>query len=118
MVKPSDEKCKLAVFKNGHLRLLMTLIGFQRDGENDDPAASWSIPPSLSSDQLKQSLDLIKKSEFSPPTFDDGREAADFIRRKSAGAAGRRAVFDDEDEGIDEDEDEEPLFPAGGPNGQ
>lgn len=116
MVKPDDEKCKTAMFKNGYLRLLMTLIGFQGAGEIDDPEASWTIPPTLSADQLKQGLDLIKKFEFSPPTFDDGREAADLIRRKSAGAAGRRrAVFDDEDDGIDDEEDEELLFPAGGP---
>jgi replication fork protection complex subunit Tof1/Swi1 len=116
VVKPSDEKCKLAMFKNGYVRLLMTLIGFQRVGEIDDPDALWTIPPSLSADQLKQSLELINRSEFSPPAFDDGREAADFIRRKSAGAAGRRrAIFDDEDDGIDDDEDEELLFPAGGP---
>lgn len=116
MVKPSDEKCKLAMFKNGYVRLLMTLIGFQRVGEIDKPDALWTIPPGLSADQLKQSLELINRSEFSPPAFDDGREAADFIRRKSAGAAGRRrAIFDDEDDGIDDDEDEELLFPAGGP---
>ncbi len=112
MVKPSDAKCKVAIYKNGYLRLLMALIGFERVGEIDDPNASWTIPPSLSADQLKQSLDLIKKCEFSPPTFDDGREAVDFIRRKSAGATGRRAIFDDEDDGIDDDE---LLFPAGGP---
>jgi replication fork protection complex subunit Tof1/Swi1 len=96
----------------------MTLIGFQRLGENDDPDSSWIIPSSLSADQLKQSLDLIKKFEFSPPVFDDGREAGDFIRRKSAGAnsSRRKAVFDDEDDGIDDDHDDEDLmFPAGGP---
>jgi replication fork protection complex subunit Tof1/Swi1 len=93
----------------------MSLIGFQRIGDNDDPDASWVIPSTLSADQLKQALDLIKKIEFSPPLFDDGREAGDLIRRKSAGAGGRRReVFDDEDHGIDDEEDEE-LFPMGGP---
>ena len=115
MVKPDDDKCKLATFKNGYLRLLMTLISFQRVGENDDFTAVWTVPSNVSADQLKQSLDLISKSEYSPPTFDDGREAIDFIRRKSAGLSRRRAVFDDEDDAIDDDEDEEILFPAGGP---
>lgn len=115
MVKPDDEKRKLALFKNGYFRLLMSLIGFQRIGDKDDPDASWVIPSTLSADQLLQALDLIKKFEFSPPVFDDGREAGDFIRRKSAGtAARRREVFDDEDDGIDDDEEEE-LFPMGGP---
>jgi replication fork protection complex subunit TIMELESS/Tof1/Swi1 len=104
------------MFKNGHLRLLMTLVGFQRPSEVDDPEGSWTIPSALSADQLKQSLDLVKRFEFSPPVFDDGQEAGDFIRRKSAGLTSRRkAVFDDEDDGIDNDTEEELLFPAGGP---
>ena len=116
MVKPDGSERRLAMFKNGHLRLLMTLVGFQRIGVDDDPEASWVVPSPLSADQLKQSLDLIKKFEFSPPVFDDGQEAGDFIRRKSAAGANRkRAVFDDEDEAIDDDDEEEFLFPAGGP---
>lgn len=115
MVKPGNDARKLAMFKNGLLRLLMNLVGFQRVGLDDDPDASWIIPSELSADRLKQSLDLIKKSEFSPPVFDDGQEAGDFVRRKSAGTAGRRkAIFDDED-GIDDDDDEELEFPIGGP---
>lgn len=105
------------MFKNGHLRLLMTLVGFRRVRENDDPEASWTIPSSLTADQLKEALDLVKKSEFSPPVFDDGQEAGDFIKRKSAPTTSRkRAVFDDEDDGIDNDDDEEELlFEPGGP---
>ncbi|TVY83928.1 Topoisomerase 1-associated factor [Lachnellula suecica] len=115
LVKPDDNARKLAVFKNGHLRLLMTLIGFKRIGLDDDPDTSWVIPAEQSADQLKQSLDLIKRAEFSPPVFDDGNEAGDHIRRVSAGTAGRKkAIFDDED-GIDDDDDEELMFPAGGP---
>ncbi len=105
------------MFKNGHLRLLMNLIGFRRTGDEDDPEGSWTIPSALSADQLKEALDLIKKFEFSPPVFDDGQEAGDFIRRKSASSAARkRAIFDDEDEGIDNyDDEEELLFEPGGP---
>lgn len=91
----------------------MTLIGFKRLGLDDDPDASWTIPSSISADQLQEALDLIKKFEFSPPSFDDGQEAEDLIRRKSAGSR-RRQAFDDEDDGIDDNDDEE-LFPAGGP---
>ncbi|KAH6684327.1 timeless protein-domain-containing protein [Halenospora varia] len=116
LIKPDDPKRKLAMFKNGQLRLLMTLVGFQRIGVDDDPDGSWVVPSSLSADQLKESLELIKKFEFSPPTFDDGQEAGDFIKRVSASTAGRkRATFDDEDNGIDDDDEEEFLFPAGGP---
>ncbi len=93
----------------------MGLVGFQNLGEQDDPECSWAIPSSLTADQLKQSLDLVKKYEFSPPVFDDGQEAGDLIKRKSSGTAARKkAVFDDDDDGIDDD-DEELMFPAGGP---
>ena len=119
VLKPGTDPVRIALFKNGHARLLMTLVGFQRLGSDDDPEASWMIPGTISADQLKQSLDLINKSEFSPPVFDDGQEAGDFIRRKSAGkATGRgRQAFDDEDDGIDndDDDDQELMFPAGGP---
>jgi replication fork protection complex subunit Tof1/Swi1 len=116
VVKADNSTRKIAMFKNGHLRLLMTLVGFQGIAEEDDPEGPWTIPPSLSADQLKQSLDLVKKFEFSPPVFDDGQEAGDFIRRKSAGSSSRRkAIFDDEDDGIDNDTEEELMFPAGGP---
>lgn len=113
-MKPGEDTKRIAMYKNGHLRLLMTLVGFKREGVEDDPEATWIVPSALSADQLKQSLDLIKKFEFSPPVFDDGKEAGDFIRRKSAGSgARRREVFDDEDDDIDDDE--ELLFEPGGP---
>ncbi|KAH8683154.1 timeless protein-domain-containing protein [Tricladium varicosporioides] len=114
-IKTDDPKRKFAIFKNGQLRLLMTLVGFQYIGVDDDPDGLWVVPSSLSANQLRESLELIKKFEFSPPTFDDGQEAGDFIKRVSASTTVRkRATFDDEDNSIDEDE-EEFLFPAGGP---
>jgi len=116
VVKADNSARKIAMFKNGHLRLLMTLIGFHRSSEEDDPEGAWTIPSSLSADQVKQALDLIKKNEFSPPVFDDEQEAGDFIRRKSAASTSRRkAAFDDEDDGIDNDTDEELMFEPGGP---
>jgi replication fork protection complex subunit Tof1/Swi1 len=116
VVKPDNDTRRIATFKNGHLRLLMKLVGLRRVGDDDDPEASWTVPSSLSADQLKEALSLIQKSEFSPPTFDDGEEAGDFIRRKSAETAARKkAVFDDEDDDLDDNDEEEFLFPAGGP---
>lgn len=116
-LRPSNDAIKVATFKNGHLRLLMTLISFLRLSEEDDPETLWIIPSSLSANQLKQSLDLIKATEFNPPVFDDGKEAEDFIRRKSAGISARkRAAYDDDsDDALLSDGEEEFLFPAGGP---
>ncbi|KAG9244797.1 timeless protein-domain-containing protein [Calycina marina] len=115
---PGEEAIRIAIFKNGHLRLLMTLVGFQRLGSEEDPKACWIIPSMLTADQLQQSIDLISKAEFSPPVFDDGQEAADFIRRKPAVkvAARKRQPFDDEDDALNNDEeDKELMFAPGGP---
>jgi replication fork protection complex subunit Tof1/Swi1 len=102
------------MFKNGQLRLLMTLVGFMCVGVDLDPEGSWIIPSNITADQLKQSLDLIKQSEHSPPEFGDGQEAVDYLRRASAATSSRKkAVFDDDD-GIDDD-DEELMFEPGGP---
>jgi replication fork protection complex subunit Tof1/Swi1 len=117
VVQPRDSFIKVAMFKNGHLRLLMNLVGFRRDGGDDDPEAAWSIPATLTAGQLKEAHDLIKKSEFSPPVFDDGKEAGEFIKRKNvATSIKKKAAFDDDDDGIDDDDDdEELLFEPGGP---
>lgn len=116
VIRATEKVYKMAMFKNGHLRLLMTLIGFRRVGADDDPEALWTIPFTLTAGQLKEALDLINKSEFSPPVFDDGKEAGDFIKRKSTPAAARkRQAFDDDDNGIDDASEEEFLFEPGGP---
>jgi replication fork protection complex subunit Tof1/Swi1 len=78
------------MFKNGHLRLLMTLSGLQRLGIEEDSDTSWIVPSTLFADQIKQVIELIKKYEFCPPVFDDGKEAGDFIRRKPVGTANYR----------------------------
>ncbi|KFY75618.1 hypothetical protein V499_04420 [Pseudogymnoascus sp. VKM F-103] len=115
VAKPSDATCKTAMLKNGYLRLLMTLVGLRRIGDENDIDTPWVVPSHLSSAQLKEALTLIKAAEFDPPTFENGYNAEAQIRRVSAAQNRRRAAFDDEsDNGIDED-DAEILFPAGGP---
>ncbi|KAI2471924.1 timeless-domain-containing protein [Annulohypoxylon bovei var. microspora] len=112
-VRTDNDARRVAMFKNSHLRLLMKLVGFERLVPNIDetPESAWIIPSHLTPDQLKESVDLINKAEFNPPTFEDGKLAEDQLRRKTAPR--KKAVFDDDD-GIMDDEDEI-LFPAGGP---
>ncbi|OBT44729.1 hypothetical protein VE00_05323 [Pseudogymnoascus sp. WSF 3629] len=115
VAKPNDAICKTAMLKNGYLRLLMTLVGLRRIGDENDIDTPWVVPSDLSSAQLKEALTLIKAAEFDPPTFENGYNAEAQIRRVSAAQNRRRAAFDDEsDHGIDDD-DAEILFPAGGP---
>jgi replication fork protection complex subunit Tof1/Swi1 len=116
-VRPDDDARRTAMFKNPHLRLLMKLAGFEclAPQLDETPESDWIIPSKFTADQLKESLDLIGRAEFDPPTFEDGQLAEDQLRRKAAPRAPRKkAVFDDDDEGIDDDDDEM-LFPAGGP---
>ncbi|KAI1806384.1 timeless-domain-containing protein [Daldinia bambusicola] len=115
-IRPDSDARRTAMFKNSHLRLLMKLVGCERlvPGADETPESTWVIPLHVTADQIQDSLDLIKKAEFNPPTFDDGKLAEDQLRRKAA--ARRKAVFDDDDDGIaDDDDDDEILFPAGGP---
>jgi replication fork protection complex subunit Tof1/Swi1 len=104
------------MFKNPHLRLLMKLVGFERLAATLDetPDSSWIIPGHISADSLKDSVDLINKAEFDPPTFDDGQSAEDQLRRKSG--ARKRAAYDDDINPLSGDDDDEAfLFAPGGP---
>ncbi|KAL9096566.1 MAG: hypothetical protein Q9165_001053 [Trypethelium subeluteriae] len=114
VVVPVTDEQRTALFKDNKLRLLLSLLGCSRIGDMDDPDASWVIPSSLTSAQLASSLNLIKKFEFDPPTYEDGKAAIDFVRSKAAGERARRPkpAYDDDSEGLG---DEEFLFPAGGP---
>lgn len=104
------------MFKNSHLRLLMKLVGFERLAPTLDetPDSAWIIPENLTADQLRESLDLIQRAEFSPPVFEEGELAENQLRRKSAAARKKRVNFDDDD--VDDFlDDGAALFPAGGP---
>ncbi|KAF7185711.1 Topoisomerase 1-associated factor 1 [Pseudocercospora fuligena] len=106
----TDER-KLALFKDKHLRLLLTTLGCQRLGLAEDTDAAWIIPSSLTASLLTEALDQIKKAEFSPPSFEDEKTAGDFIRPKAKG----RTTFDDNDSDTDASgsggEINEELFP-------
>lgn len=97
------------MFKDNKLRLLMTLVGFTRLGDHDDPDASWLVPSALTSAQLQEAIDLIRKFEFDPPTYDDGKGPEDLLRSKAAAArrSTRRVDFDDDSDGVDRDDEED-----------
>jgi replication fork protection complex subunit Tof1/Swi1 len=99
------------MFKDNKLRLLMTLVGWTRLGEAHDPDASWIIPSSLTWTDLQEAIDLIRKYEFAPPTYEDGKGPEDLLRSKASAArrSTRRVDFDDDDdnEGIANAEEED-----------
>lgn len=122
MVKPQQLEIQRAMFKNGRLRLLMSLLGFERLGLDDDPNASWAIPSAISSAQLHLDYDSLDHAINEPQlSYDDDKVPEDFIRRKplesTEQTSQRRSAgaFDDDDsDGLD-DFIELDLFPAGGP---
>ncbi|EME41706.1 hypothetical protein DOTSEDRAFT_55457 [Dothistroma septosporum NZE10] len=95
LLADNDER-KMALFRDKHLRLLLTTLGLQRLGLAEDADASWIIPSELTSFQLSEALDQIRKAEFDPPTFDDNKNAEDFVRSKA-----KRPTFDDNDSDSD-----------------
>ncbi|KAK0720439.1 timeless protein-domain-containing protein [Lasiosphaeris hirsuta] len=113
-VRPEDNACRTAMFKNPHLRLLMKLVGIERltPSMDESPDSTWVIPGAITADALRDSVDLINKAEFDPPIF-DGESAEDQLRRRSA--ARKRAAYDDDDDDDNGDRDIDALFPVGGP---
>jgi replication fork protection complex subunit Tof1/Swi1 len=83
-LQPGDSaERKLALFKDKHLRLLLTAVGYQRLGVAEDTEASWILPGELSSTKLNDIATKIQQAEFDPPTF-DGRSATDMIKPKGS----------------------------------
>lgn len=116
-IRPSDDACKKAMFKNSHLRLLMNLVGMERLAPSVDETldSTWIIASRVTADELEESLELINRAEFDPPTFDHDQSAEDQLKRKTA--LRKKAAYDDDDDDNNNglDVGDEALFPAGGP---
>ncbi|CAK7220039.1 Topoisomerase 1-associated factor 1 [Sporothrix bragantina] len=112
-IRPSDDACRKAMFKNSHLRLLMKLVGMERLAPSVEETAdsSWIFGPLITADELEESLEFINRAEFDPLTFDNNQSAEDQLKRKAAPR--KKAAFDDDDNGVDITDDF--LFAAGGP---
>ncbi|KAK4981180.1 Topoisomerase 1-associated factor 1 [Elasticomyces elasticus] len=112
-VKPKDEDSRIALYKDKHLRLLLKVLDFQRLGLGDDSEASWIVPSSLSVADLRTNLDLIKKYEYDPPTFEEGKPPESFIRSAAAARRTKRAFESDSEDGTSGLD--EAAFEPGGP---
>lgn len=118
VIKHDTGERRVAMFKDNKLRLLMKLVGFERLGEHHDPDAVWVVPSNLTSAQLQGSIDLIRKFEFDPPTYEDGKTPEDLLRSATAATrrSTRRVDFDDDsDNGIDDDPEDHGEYTQGGP---
>ncbi|EEP77780.1 hypothetical protein UREG_02629 [Uncinocarpus reesii 1704] len=112
-VVPEDDDCRDAMFRNGRLRLLMTLAGFKCFDE-DELSASWIISSSISSSTLKESSTLIEKHCENPVEDIDGADPRDLIRRKRTTAdlkASHHESIESVHFGSDSEGEDEILFP-------
>lgn len=87
----------------------MTTIGLEKLEHNEMSDTAWIIPSTLTSGQLQESLDLLKKYTDDPISFEDGKLPEDLIKRKQKA----RKAFDSDDD--EDDNQEEYLFEPGGP---
>ncbi|KAJ5806999.1 hypothetical protein N7474_010591 [Penicillium riverlandense] len=84
-VKTRDDFCKNAMFANAKLRLLMTVVGFERLGVEDVPGASWVVPSAMTATDLHEIISGVNKALVSPVSEEnDPREQ---LRRKPTGSA-------------------------------
>ena len=117
VVTPDTEIARIAMFKDPKLRLLMALAGFERLSLEDEPNATWIIPSSLTSAELRHTRETIEQHR-NKPVFDYGEDdpmtAEELLRRKPTEKT-KRAEYDDDSEGDgivgDNNIEEEFLFP-------
>lgn len=127
-IKPDSDQRRIALSRDNKLQLLLKLLDFERISADDDTNATWIIPSSSypTSSRLEEALQQLVQHETTPIELPDGKSVEEFIhvKRKPAASRIRRAEFDDEDDNDNdqatsaintENEDGEPLFPAGGP---
>lgn len=106
------------MFKDNKLRLLMSLVGFERIGIDDEPDSTWTIPSAVASRDLQETLGILERHRDNP-IMEYGDEepltAEEMLRRKPIITP--RADYDDdsEDDSIVMNGEEDFLFPAGGP---
>ncbi|KAH1488710.1 hypothetical protein LV164_008291 [Aspergillus fumigatus] len=116
-VKSDNESCQKAMFSNAKLRLLMSLVRFERLGMEDVPGASWVVPSSLNSQELRHTRSIIEQCLTEPVTEKSDRDLSQLIRRKSGNNT--RRDRDDQTANVDFGSDSEgddnvpdgPLFP-------
>lgn len=114
-VYPTSDDIKTATFRNGRLKLLMRLVGFELFGDEDVLGASWIVPSGVSASQLAECKATIEQYEQTPwEGMDENEDAEDMIRR--ARNKDKKAQEDDEDAPrdafIDDSEGEEEfMFP-------
>lgn len=114
VITHDTEERRIAMFKDNKLHLLMSLAGFERLGMDDEPGTTWIMPSTISARELHEIHAAIQKHRNNPIMHygdEDPMSAEEMLRRKPNT---RRAMYDDESEGIVSDGEEDFIFPGGG----
>lgn len=85
-MKARDEFCQNAMFANAKLRLLMGVVGFERIGVEDVPGASWVIPPTMTSSDLRDAISNISQTLVNPMPEGSTEDPRTLLARKNASA--------------------------------
>ncbi|KAI9669707.1 MAG: Topoisomerase 1-associated factor 1 [Alyxoria varia] len=94
LVTADNSERRTAMAQDKHLRLLLTVLEFQRLGDPSDEDSTadeviWIIPSFHSCADLKNFHEIISRHEFAPPVYEEGKSAESFVRRKAkSGGAG------------------------------
>lgn len=82
-----QDDVRVAASRDKHFRLLFTLLGFVKtdveDNGHEEESSRWSIPSAVTAEQMREATSLISRYEFEQPTFEDGKTAEDFLRKKT-----------------------------------
>ncbi len=114
-VRATNEDIASAMFKNVRLKLLMTLVGFERLGVDDAPEATWIVPAGLTSSDLEQTRAIVERFELTPWVSEDLNDSPEGLLRRVRYTNReddediRRDAFIDDSEG--EDGLEDFMFP-------
>lgn len=101
------------MFSNAKLRLLMSLVGFERLGLEDIPGASWVVPAALSSKELRETVSATNKALLNPISEGSDEDPRQLLRRKETGSARTSGVHGPLDVNFGSDSEGEDTVPDG-----
>ncbi|KAI5291503.1 Topoisomerase 1-associated factor 1 [Ascosphaera aggregata] len=107
-IVPHNESLRLEMMKNGHLKLLLALVGATKLGIEDNNKSTWIISSSVETNKLEDDLKAIQTYLQTPLTEFEGKDPRDHIRRKRKTMDASNHVqsyavdFGDDSEGVDE----------------
>ncbi|GAA5935882.1 Tof1p [Sporobolomyces koalae] len=106
---PDDEQ-KEAASTDPHYKLLMRLLGWESAEAPESAGLTWSIPAPLLPSKLQQDVEVINGFLLDPIDPQNGKSAADLLRKQRKKPVRRRRKIASEDEmELDSDEDGEPV---------